>query len=110
MGDYEDYRDYMGEGIHSAFRKASDHKSASLIHQLINDMPDEEWRAIVDFVAEEMWQYPKRDHRSEVYKATTEGIPQEAFDLVAAQNSRDPAAIAAAQEAFNKAKAEWEEA
>lgn len=62
--EYEDYRHYFGEGMHTAFRKASDHPSAFLIHRLITELPDEEWSAIVDFVAREVWEYPRKDHRS----------------------------------------------
>jgi len=45
---------YLGEGMHTAFRKGSDHPSADVIWKLIRDMPDREWRSIVAFVADGM--------------------------------------------------------
>ena len=47
-----DVEEYLGEGIHTAFRKAlPDSKQAHQIWKLIREMPDEDWEAIVKFVA-----------------------------------------------------------
>lgn len=35
----------------TAFRKASDHPYAALIHKLIQEMPGEDWGSVIDFVA-----------------------------------------------------------
>jgi hypothetical protein len=42
----------IAEGLHTAFRKASDSPESRVIHKLIDGMPHEEWRAIVDFVTD----------------------------------------------------------
>jgi phenylpyruvate tautomerase PptA (4-oxalocrotonate tautomerase family) len=41
----------LGEGFHTAFRKIPV-KNADEIHKLIEEMPDEDWMAILDFVYE----------------------------------------------------------
>lgn len=43
---------YLGEGFHTAFRKATDTPRASRIWQLIDEMPDDEWVRCTHFVAE----------------------------------------------------------
>lgn len=47
-----DVANYVGEGFHTAFRKAADSAQADRIHKLITDLPSEEWSGIVRFVAE----------------------------------------------------------
>jgi len=54
--DSEDFKELLGEGLHTAFRKASDSYEANKIWHLIMDMPGEEWDRIVQFVAEPLWQ------------------------------------------------------
>lgn len=44
------YDDLLAEGMHVAFRKASDHPIAHKIWVLIRDLPDEEWGRIVAFI------------------------------------------------------------
>lgn len=46
-----DIRSVIGEGFHTAFRKAVDHPYATVIHKLIGDLPDEDWSAVIDFVS-----------------------------------------------------------
>ncbi len=43
-------REQMGEAIHTAFRKGSDHPTADQIWKLIREMPAEEWGKVVSFV------------------------------------------------------------
>lgn len=43
--------EYLGEGFHTAFRKASDSPEATQIWDLISNMPAHEWHAILEFVA-----------------------------------------------------------
>lgn len=43
---------YLGEGFHTAFRKASDCPQAHPIWLLINEMPNKDWNSILTFVAE----------------------------------------------------------
>lgn len=40
----------VGEGFHTAFRKAVDNEQAMPIHRLINDMPAKDWDNIIEFV------------------------------------------------------------
>lgn len=46
-----DFAEYLSEGMHTAFRKGSDHPSAIAIHGLIRKMPDDEWASVVEFVS-----------------------------------------------------------
>lgn len=46
----DDLRAALGEGFHTAFRKAADSAEATVIHRLIGDMQPEEWSAVIDFV------------------------------------------------------------
>jgi hypothetical protein len=46
----EDLREILGEAIHTAFRKGSDHKNAGKIWSLIRDLPEEEWGNILEFI------------------------------------------------------------
>jgi hypothetical protein len=41
----------LGEGFHTAFRKAADSSEAVAIHKQISALPDVEWARIVEFVA-----------------------------------------------------------
>jgi hypothetical protein len=45
-------RSVLGEGFHTAFRKATDCAQAHSIWTLIREMPDEDWSAVIDFVME----------------------------------------------------------
>lgn len=45
---------YLAEGMHTAFRKGSDSRRASHVHDLIDAMPEDEWAGIVTFVADAM--------------------------------------------------------
>ncbi len=45
-------REQLGEGVHVAFRKASDHVTANRAWQAISDMPDDHWGRCLDFVME----------------------------------------------------------
>jgi len=47
----EDIRSMIGEGFHTAFRKAVDSPESVVIHKLIKDMDPQEWSAIVSFVS-----------------------------------------------------------
>jgi len=49
--------DMLGEGLHTAFRKASDTPQSFQIWKLIQGMPDKEWRAILDFVSKPVARY-----------------------------------------------------
>ena len=45
----DDVISLLGEGFHTAFRKIPV-KNSTQIWQLINDIPEEDWLAILDFV------------------------------------------------------------
>lgn len=45
-------REILGEAIHTAFRKAADSDQATTIWKEIGNLPDGEWSAILDFVAD----------------------------------------------------------
>lgn len=47
----EELIDYLGEAIHTAFRKATDCEQAHPIWKLIREMPPEDWQAVLGFVA-----------------------------------------------------------
>jgi hypothetical protein len=42
---------YLGEGIHTAFRKAAESDESTQIWYLISDLRPEEWRDVVYYVA-----------------------------------------------------------
>jgi len=44
------YNDLLAEGIHTAFRKASDHPASAEAWEAISKLPDAEWSAIVSFI------------------------------------------------------------
>ena len=46
----EEFLSHLGESIHVAFRKASDHKNATPIWRLISELPEEEWMGILEFI------------------------------------------------------------
>jgi len=48
----DELENFLGEGFHTAFRKAVDSKEADRIWHAINDLPSEEWSAVLYFVAE----------------------------------------------------------
>ncbi|MGH7743394.1 MAG: hypothetical protein ACREQ5_01035 [Candidatus Dormibacteria bacterium] len=47
----EEFQDLLGEGMHTAFRKACDCPEGMKIHHLISEMPPECWAEAVEFVA-----------------------------------------------------------
>ncbi len=47
-------RAVLGEAIHTAFRKASDHPDAVRVWRILNRMPEEEWSAILDWIADSL--------------------------------------------------------
>ena len=47
----EDLLNYLGEAIHTAFRKATDCEQAHPIWKLIQEMPEDAWGAVLEFVA-----------------------------------------------------------
>jgi hypothetical protein len=49
---YDELAAHLGEGFHTAFRKATDCSQAWQIHRLIDNMPPREWRAVIEFVAD----------------------------------------------------------
>ena len=55
----KDVADYLGEGFHTAFRKASDTPQADKIWHLIRDMDPAEWSSVLDFVAKPLVDYVK---------------------------------------------------
>lgn len=46
----EDFVMLLAEGMHTAFRKGSDHPGAWRVWKEIDAMPPEEWGQVVDFV------------------------------------------------------------
>lgn len=42
--------DLLAEGIHVAFRKASDHPVSARVWNAIHDLPAREWSSIIDFI------------------------------------------------------------
>ena len=48
----KEVKEVLGEGFHTAFRKAIEGYTANDIWILIKELPDEEWNAILDFVYE----------------------------------------------------------
>ena len=46
----DDFRSLLGEGFHTAFRKALDSPESAQIWKLIDVMPHREWSAILGFV------------------------------------------------------------
>ncbi|MFB0520029.1 MAG: hypothetical protein ACETWD_01210 [Desulfatiglandales bacterium] len=53
----ETIEDLLGEGFHTAFRKASESKEGNQIWHLIKSLPDEEWGAVIDFVSHPLIDY-----------------------------------------------------
>lgn len=50
--DYDTFVSMLGEGFHTAFRKAVDTRQAAAVHRLITEMPPADWAAVVEFVAD----------------------------------------------------------
>lgn len=46
----DDLRSALGEGFHAAFRKAIDGHRSSDVWRIIDQMPDKEYRKVLDFV------------------------------------------------------------
>jgi hypothetical protein len=46
----DDWKSVLGEGIHVAFRKGSDHEKAHEYWELIRDMPNELWDDVLGYV------------------------------------------------------------
>lgn len=46
----DEFRSMLGEGFHTAFRKATDCDQAHPIWTLINQMPSGDWGAVLEFV------------------------------------------------------------
>jgi hypothetical protein len=67
---------YLGEGMHTAFRKGADHPSATQIHRLIDHMPNADWHGIVAFVAEGMWPMVLRlvGEAADPWRETADGL------------------------------------
>jgi hypothetical protein len=49
-------RSTLGEAIHTAFRKGGFGPNSSTIWKLIDEMPNGEWKGILDFIWECMWE------------------------------------------------------
>jgi hypothetical protein len=45
----DEWASMIGEGIHTGFRKGSDHPKASEYWNLISKMPNELWNEVLDF-------------------------------------------------------------
>lgn len=58
----EDFRSVIGEGFHTAFRKGTDAPQSSKIWNLIKEMDDEEWSAVVAFVADPIADFLEAGH------------------------------------------------
>ncbi len=58
----DDLISYFGEGIHTGLRKATDNLYAARAHQAITEMPDEDWRAVLEFAFQQIqkvvWKKP----------------------------------------------------
>ena len=48
----KEWIEYLGEAIHTAFRKGGRTQESHTIWKLIKDLPDEEWETILAFVYE----------------------------------------------------------
>lgn len=46
----EDLKGVIGEGFHTAFRKATFCEQANTIWKAISEMPEEEWNEVLEFV------------------------------------------------------------
>lgn len=55
----EDIKSLLGEGFHTAFRKAVDGHQSAKIHDLITEMPNLEWANVIDFVGDHLIDYLK---------------------------------------------------
>lgn len=50
----QDVKIIMGEGFHTAFRKATDSEQATPIWNLISEMPAQDWDNVLSFVVDGM--------------------------------------------------------
>lgn len=50
----DDMISYLGEGIHTGLRKASGNIYAQRAWDAIREMPDEDWKAILEFAFQEI--------------------------------------------------------
>lgn len=47
---YEQFLSYLGESVHTAFRKAAESEQAHVTWLAIREMPEEEWRSVLSFI------------------------------------------------------------
>ena len=57
----DELRSFLGEGFHTAFRKAADSDEANTIWHLIQKMDPDEWHAVLDFVTEPTFEMLQRE-------------------------------------------------
>lgn len=50
MSELQRISDSLGESIHTAFRKGTDHPSAWTVWKAIDEMPTEEWAGLLDWL------------------------------------------------------------
>lgn len=48
----DEFVSLLGEGIHTAFRKATDCPQAMPIYRLISEMPNEEWGNVINWLVD----------------------------------------------------------
>lgn len=53
----DDVKSYLGEGFHTALRKAGDSPQARMAWQAIDEMDPHEWDSVLRFVAEPLVDY-----------------------------------------------------
>jgi hypothetical protein len=53
----DEFIELLGEAFHTAFRKAADCSQAMKIHQLIDEMPERDWTAVLEFVTDTVLPY-----------------------------------------------------
>lgn len=46
----DDWKSILGEGIHTAFRKGTDHPESARYWNVINDMPNELWDDVLAYL------------------------------------------------------------
>lgn len=57
----DEFSSLLAEGVHTAFRKATDCHQATPIHRLISEMPNEEWGSVIDWVVDGLFSYASGD-------------------------------------------------
>jgi hypothetical protein len=50
----DEWASILGEGIHVAFRKGSDHPKAHYYWKMIQEMPNELWNDVTDYVVDSL--------------------------------------------------------